>query len=139
MLTPLLLAAAAAASPHQVPQHVIVVGGSSGMGKAAAAAVVARGGTVLLVSRSEAKLRGAQAHILAAAGKSADDRCVQTCAVDASDEDQVVEFAKTLVPGAWDALIVSAAGPAPHGPITSLPTADTLSLFGSKFWSAYHR
>ena len=80
-----LVSAAAAATAPQVPQHVIVVGGSSGMGKAAAAAIVARGGKVLLVSRSEAKLHSARDDILDVAGKSPDDSCVQISSVDASD------------------------------------------------------
>jgi len=115
------------------------VGGSSGMGKAAAAAVVARGGRVLCVSRSTDKLAAARSEIVKNTG-CVDVLCVQTYVMDASDEASVEEFARSsiLADFAPDGLVVSAAGAAPHGPITSLPTADTQSLFGSKFWSAYH-
>jgi len=109
------------------------------MGKAAAAAVVARGGRVLCVSRSTDKLAAARSEIVKNTG-CVDVLCVQTYVMDASDEASVEEFARSsiLADFAPDGLVVSAAGAAPHGPITSLPTADTQSLFGSKFWSAYH-
>lgn len=38
----------------------------------------------------------------------------------------------------WDALVFSAAGKAPHGPIAELPTAQTRELFETKFWGAYN-
>ena len=41
------------------PPSAIVIGGSSGMGKAAATAVASRGGSVLLASRTQAKLDSA--------------------------------------------------------------------------------
>jgi NAD(P)-dependent dehydrogenase (short-subunit alcohol dehydrogenase family) len=123
----------------KAPRSVICVGGSSGMGKAAATSVVARGGRVLCVSRSAEKLAAARSEIVKVTG-CVDVLAVQTYVMDASDEDAVKEFANSalLAEFAPDGLVVSAAGAAPHGPITALPTEDTHGLFGSKFWSAYH-
>eukprot|EP00966_Prymnesium_polylepis_P140408 3243288-Prymnesium_polylepis.1 len=129
-----LLAAASTAAPP--PQSVVVVGGSSGMGKALATAVVARGGRVLLASRSREKLNAARTEIVSSTG-CVDVLSVETYCLDASDEAAVADFAASLPAGAYDGLVVSSAGAAPHGAITSLPTADTQSLFGSKFWAAY--
>jgi len=121
------------------PQAVICVGGSSGMGKAAAIAIVSRGGRVLLASRSVEKLAAARTEIVSSTG-CGDVLAVQTYVLDASDESAVADFASSaiLAEFAPDGMVVSAAGAAPHGPITALPTVDTQSLFGSKFWSAYH-
>jgi NAD(P)-dependent dehydrogenase (short-subunit alcohol dehydrogenase family) len=120
------------------PRAVVCVGGSSGMGKAAAISVVARGGRVLLASRSAEKLDAARTEIISCTGS--DMVSVQTYVLDASDEAAVAEFAASEILSQFqpDALVVTSAGAAPHGPITTLPTASTQSLFGSKFWSAYH-
>lgn len=125
------------AAAFGVPSSVVVVGGSSGMGKALATAVVGRGGRVMLASRSRKKLIAARAEIVATTG-CVDVLSVGTYLLDASDEADVATFAASLPAGEWDGLVVSAAGTAPHGAITSLPTADTQSLFDSKFWSAYY-
>lgn len=122
------------------PFNVIVVGGSSGMGKAAAIAAVKRGGKTLIVSRSETKLKQAANDIRFYAN---DDSRVETCVLDASDEDAVEKFASCLCndqgdESEWDGLVISAAGRAPHGPVVTLETAKTRDLFESKFWSAYH-
>ena len=116
------------------PPNVIVVGGSSGMGKAAALETVRRGGRVLLVSRSVAKLERAQQELQSQVPEAS----VSIQSVDATDEPQVQAFAASLDDDCWDGLVVSAAGKAPHGPITTLPTSDTHSLLNSKLWSAYH-
>ena len=109
-----LIATAAALSPNSA----IVVGGSSGMGKAAATQFVKAGGRALLVSRSADKLHRAREEILHATG--ADASAVDTAAVDAADEAAVAAFAAELASGAYDALVVSAAGRAPHGPVAEL-------------------
>ena len=106
------------------PSSVVVVGGSSGMGKALATSVVQRGGRVLLASRSASKLKAAATEILTETG-CVDVTAVATYVVDASDESQVAALADSLPLHEWDGLVVSAAGSAPHGPITTLPTADT--------------
>ena len=107
------------------------------MGKAAAKAIVTRkGGRVLLVSRDESKLSAAREEILAETGAAAD--AVSFTVLDARDEVAVQRFASCLPDGAYDGLVVSAAGKAPHGPIGELETSMTAELFNSKFWTAYH-
>ena len=110
------------------PSSVVVVGGSSGMGKALATSVVQRGGRVLIASRSASKLKAAATEILTETG-CVDVTAVATYVVDASDEEEVAALADSLPLHEWDGLVVSAAGSAPHGPITKLPTADTEALF----------
>ncbi|VEU40755.1 unnamed protein product [Pseudo-nitzschia multistriata] len=136
----------------QPPINIIVVGGSSGMGKAAAIACVKRGGKALIVSRSEEKLARAAEEIQSYAPQrdtsceDSDDEStasmVTTAVLDASDEEAVELFSKTLpsVMGdeTWDGLVISAAGSAPHGAMEELETSKTRDLFESKFWSAYH-
>ena len=105
------------------------------MGKAAAKAVVARGGRVLLASKSADKLQLARAEILSEL-PDATDAQVQCAELDARDEGCVQDFVQAhLRPGAWDGLVVSAAGAAPHGSIAELSTESTAELFASKFWS----
>ena len=118
------------------PLSAIVVGGSSGMGKAAAVAVASRGGSVLIASRTQEKLDSAAKEIRLAVPT------VQliTRVLDASDETAVQAFGAELdaQEHQWDALICTAAGKAPHGPIGQLPTSDTAALFASKFWTAHN-
>ena len=91
---------------------------------------------MLIASRSEDKLSRAAAEIIAKSGASPSH--VETAVLDASDETAVRTFAATLDPNQYDGLVVTAAGAAPHGPITELATEDTQGLFSSKFWSAYY-
>lgn len=77
---------------------------------------------------------------------------VRTAVVDVTDEDAVQSFASSLLSDSdndnnndsddvcvqYDGLVFSAAGKAPHGPITTLSTLDTRELFETKFWGAYH-
>lgn len=114
--------------------NVIVVGGSSGMGKAAALEAVQHGGRVLLVSRSEDKLRRAKEEIL----DTVPQADVTVTSLDATDETDVEAFASALESQTWDGLVVTAAGRAPHGPVESLPTSDSKQLMETKLWSAYH-
>ena len=124
-LASFLIAAAAALSPNSA----IVVGGSSGMGKAAATQFVKAGGRALLVSRDADKLQRAREEILHATG--ADGAAVDTAAVDAADEAAVAAFAAGLAPNSYDALVVSAAGRAPHGPVAELDVADARGMMES--------
>jgi len=129
----LLLAALGKASAL----NVICVGGSSGMGKASALEVVRNGGKVLLVSRSLTKLESARQELLTQV-PGAD---VSIADLDVSDEGAVEKFAETLRESStesWDALVVSAAGKAPHGPVETLPTSDTRLMMETKVWTAYH-
>lgn len=129
------------------PMNTIIVGGSSGMGKATAVSTVARGGNALIVSRSKEKLERAVSEIKSKAiemRQSKDIGNVLTAVLDVTDEDAIREFAEKQIQNAdgtglhYDALVFSAAGKAPHGPITSLPTSETRELFETKFWGAYN-
>ena len=53
-------------------------------------------------------------------------------------EAAVAAFAAGLTSGAYDALVVSAAGRAPHGPVAELDVADARGMMDSKFWTAWH-
>eukprot|EP00873_Tetraselmis_striata_P009264 jgi/Tetstr1/429528/TSEL_019433.t1 len=112
----------------------IIVGGSSGMGKGAAKEVVRRGGRVLIASRSLTKLeRAAEEISLEAQGGGA----VSFAALDNTDEAQVREFFANL-DKPYDALVVSAADKALHGPFLELPPEDVQRFFLSKYWGAYY-
>lgn len=123
------------------------------MGKAAALANIQRGGKVMLVSRSSEKLAKAKDEILSVLQKllrttinnnHEDDTntmllegLISTAVLDVSNEDSVEQFGASLTEGLWDGLVFSAAGKAPHGPITELETSQTMELFETKFWGAY--
>ena len=106
------------------------------MGKAAAVAVASRGGSVLIASRSQEKLDSAAEEIRLAVPNVQ----LTTRVLDASDEMAVQAFGAELdaQEHQWDALICTAAGKAPHGPIGEVPTSDTADLFASKFWTAHN-
>jgi NAD(P)-dependent dehydrogenase (short-subunit alcohol dehydrogenase family) len=116
------------------PPNVIVVGGSSGMGKATALATIENGGKCMLVSRSKEKLDRAREYLLSKVPEAQ----IETQTLDATSEADVRDFAAKLKPGLYDGLVISAAGRAPHGPFTELPTEDARAMMESKFWSAYH-
>ena len=109
-----------------------------GMGKAAAIAAVQRGGKALLVSRSKEKLDRAAKEVGAAAKESNMGGSVSTTSLDITNEEAVQQFGESISSEEYDALVVSSAGKAPHGPIDSLPLSKTRSLFESKFWGAVH-
>mmetsp|Transcript_23495 Transcript_23495/g.70421 ORF Transcript_23495/g.70421 Transcript_23495/m.70421 type:complete len:274 (+) Transcript_23495:45-866(+) len=130
-LVMMLQCAAALAAPK-----AIVIGGSSGMGKAAARACVEGGGRALLASRDADRLERARAEILSATGAAED--AVEIKDLDASDAAAVEAFAAELAPDAWDSLVVSAAGRAPHGAVETLELDAARGMFESKFWTAWH-
>jgi NAD(P)-dependent dehydrogenase (short-subunit alcohol dehydrogenase family) len=105
---------------------VVIIGGSSGIGFATAKAVLGEGGAVLIVGRSEAKLRDAKAQL---GGK------VRTASLDATSEPGVKRFFEQM--GAFDHLVTTASGFA-SGPVRMLETATARSFFESKFWSQYY-
>ena len=115
--------------------NLIAVGGSSGMGKAAALEAALHGAhKILLVSRNATKLQAARAEIQT----RVPDAVIDICAMDCRDEVAVQEFANKLDDeDGWDALVISAAGPAVHGPFATLPTPDARYMMESKFWTAY--
>jgi NAD(P)-dependent dehydrogenase (short-subunit alcohol dehydrogenase family) len=116
------------------PPNVIIVGGSSGMGKAAALATIENGGHCLLVSRSADKLQGAKDYLLSRVPNAK----IETAVLDATKEQDVLDFAQGLPVDKWDGLVISAAGKAPHGPFTELPTVHAREMMETKFWTAYH-
>jgi len=138
------------------PINVIIIGGSSGMGKATAISTIARGGNALIISRSQEKLDSCRSYIQAKAITLTNDKIgkVYTAVLDVTDEQAMEKFVQEKLPTIinqneevdadnsvsikWDALVFSAAGRAPHGPITKLPTSQTRELFETKFWGAYH-
>jgi len=112
------------------------------MGKATALEALRHGGNVMLVSRSQVKLDGARKElqldeVVVRQRQQVEDR-IETRVVDAMDEAQVQHFADSLDAGQWDALVVSAAGKAVHGPVTELSLTDSRYMMETKFWSAYH-
>jgi len=128
------------------------------MGKATAISTIRRGGDALIVSRSREKLDRAVLEIQSKAEEhSATSKTttrgvttptigrIYSAVLDVTDEDAILTFAQNeLSPTSpshpstkWNALVFSAAGRAPHGPITSLPTSLTRDLFQTKFWGAY--
>jgi NAD(P)-dependent dehydrogenase (short-subunit alcohol dehydrogenase family) len=119
------------------------------MGKALALQVVRHGGRVLLCSRNPVKLDLARAYLMQHAqsitsssisGESLGGCApvVETTVVDATDEASVQALADSIAPDTWDALVVTAADKAVHGPILTLPVEDSRRMMNTKFWSAYH-
>ena len=106
------------------------------MGKATAISVAARGGRVLLASRSYHKLNEAADQIR----QTVEGAVVMTRRLDARNEDEVAAFASSLASDdtKWHAVVCTAAGRAPHGPIGELPSSATEELVDSKFWTAYY-
>ena len=121
--------------------RVIVVGGSSGMGKAAASQILQQGGKVLLVSRSQEKLEKARDNLIQECHLDKnDDDSISLVSVDVTQEDEVAALAQSTLfqSTAWNGLVVTAAGKAPHGPVASLPPTDARGLLDSKLWGAYY-
>lgn len=106
-------------------QRVLVVGGSSGIGLATADAFAKAGATVVVASRSEAKLKAAVADI----GHEAAWQLLDT-----TDDPAVVSFFERA--GEFDHVVISAAQTA-GGPARSLELADAYAAMNSKFWGAY--
>jgi NAD(P)-dependent dehydrogenase (short-subunit alcohol dehydrogenase family) len=154
--------------PLSSPKNLICVGGSSGMGKAAALQCLKEGGEVLLISRSTEKLALAKEELIAmitverisaqhdenfdatmgvesiapsasSSGTGFDGERIQIAALDVSDEDAVQGFAINQLKDAhYDALVISVADRAPHGPMLTLPTEQTRLMLETKVWTAYH-
>ena len=109
------------------------------MGKAAALEVISHGGSVLLVSRSAAKLQIAKEGLL----RQVPEAEIDTFPLDITKEDEVQSFVQsklsdTTSSSSWDGLVITAAGRAAHGPFESLPTHKSREMLESKFWGAYY-
>lgn len=130
------------------------------MGKAAAFECLKHGGEVLLISRSKEKLASAKEELkammttmqfsakhddhegitgLVSSTSGFDDERIQVVALDVSDEGAVQDFAINQMKDAhYDALVISVADRAPHGPMLTLPTEQTRFMLETKVWTAYH-
>ena len=123
---------------HYLYSNFILLSNAGEMRKGAAIAAVERGGKALLVSRSKEKLDRAAKEVDAAAKESNMGGSVSTTSLDITNEEAVQKFGESISSDEFDALVVSSAGKAPHGPIDTLPLSETRSLFESKFWGAVH-
>ncbi|WP_027088037.1 SDR family oxidoreductase [Cohnella panacarvi] len=107
-------------------RKIVIIGGSSGIGLETARQTIELGGDVIVVSRSEQKLRQAK-EIL---GSKA-----VTYALDTTDERQVKDFFGTV--GRFDHLVVSAAETS-GGSFLDTDAAQARQLFDNKFWGQYY-
>ncbi|TDE00927.1 SDR family oxidoreductase [Jiangella asiatica] len=106
-------------------KRVVITGGGSGIGLATARAAAARGASVVLLGRTERRLKAAADEM----GPAATYR-----AVDVTDAAAVDEAFAEL--GPLDHLVCAAAG-AVAGPFTDLAERDVRDFFETKFWGQY--
>src|SRR3954468_14587616 len=104
--------------------RVVVVGGSSGIGLATAAHLATAGASVVIASRSMAKLEKAERHI----GN------VEKYVLDVTSDREVESFFQKL--GSFDHLVTASAGVA-VAPFLEMSIATAKEFFESKFWGAY--
>ncbi len=107
-------------------QKIVIIGGSSGMGLATAKAAAAEEAQVIIASRSEEKLRQAQAQIKGS---------VEAIAVNVMDEGSVKSFFDRV--GKFDHL-TTPGSEAAMGLFLELDTKTARAAFDSKFWGQYH-
>jgi NAD(P)-dependent dehydrogenase (short-subunit alcohol dehydrogenase family) len=106
-------------------KNILVVGGASGIGRATADLAAQLGASVILASRTEAKLAKAAEEIGRAATYSV---------MDMTDEMSVRSWAKALPD--IDYLVISASS-AVHGPFATSETAPLRGMFDAKFFGPY--
>ena len=106
-------------------KNVLVIGGSSGIGYATAAGALAEGANVTVASRSEEKLRAAQASLQ---GK------VQARALDVADSASVEAFFNAAQ--TYDHIVVSGAA-FKFGTVRDQNIDDAYAAMNVKFWGAY--
>jgi NAD(P)-dependent dehydrogenase (short-subunit alcohol dehydrogenase family) len=107
-------------------KRIVVIGGSSGIGLATATMAVCEGASVVIASRSSARLEKAAREI---PGK------VEVAAVDVRDESSVRHFFDHV--GDFDHLTTPCAGVA-GGNFLDLDLQAARKAFDSKFWGQYH-
>jgi NAD(P)-dependent dehydrogenase (short-subunit alcohol dehydrogenase family) len=105
---------------------IVITGGASGIGLATARMVVHRGGSVIPMGRSLARLKAAQAELGATAS---------IAELDVTDED-AVRRAFTGIERV-DHLVTAAAGSL-RGRLIDLDTERARELFDAKFWGQHH-
>jgi len=106
-------------------KKVLVIGGSSGIGYATAAGALAEGAKVTIASRSEEKLRAAQALL---GGK------VEMRRLDVTKDTEVEAFFGDAL--SYDHVVVSGAA-FKFGTVRDLPLEDAYAAMNVKFWGAY--
>ncbi len=106
-------------------KNVLVIGGSSGIGYATAAGALAQGAHVTIASRSEEKLRAAQASL---PGK------VEARALDVADSASVEAFFNAAP--TYDHIVVSGAA-FKFGTVRDQNIDDAFAAMNVKFWGAY--
>jgi len=106
-------------------KNVLVIGGSSGIGYATAAGALAEGAKVTIASRSEEKLRAAQASLGGA---------VEMRRLDVSDDAEVEAFFRNAP--AYDHIVVSGAA-FKFGTVRDQNIDDAYAAMNVKFWGAY--
>ena len=106
-------------------KKVLVIGGSSGIGYATAAGALAQGASVAIASRSEDKLRAAQASL---PGR------VEAHALDVADSAAVEAFFAAAP--AYDHVVVSGAS-IKFGAVREQALEDAYAAMNVKFWGAY--
>jgi len=106
-------------------KSVLVIGGSSGIGYATAAGALAEGAKVTIASRSEEKLRAAQASLGGA---------VEMRRLDVSSDTEVDAFFKETP--AYDHIVVSGAA-FKFGTVREQNIDDAYAAMNVKFWGAY--
>lgn len=106
-------------------KNVLVIGGSSGIGYATAAGALAEGAKVTIASRSEEKLRTAQASLGGA---------VAMRRLDVSDDAGVEAFFRNAP--AYDHIVVSGAA-FKFGTVRDQNIDDAYAAMNVKFWGAY--
>ena len=108
-------------------KKVVIVGGSSGIGLAGAKAVADHGGHVIIIGRSEKKLRTALEQIT---GK------IEGHALDFTVEENISRFFGKL--GSLDHLVVTAGGSVLPASFVEAETASARSVLEGKFWVQYN-
>ncbi len=137
------------------------------MGKAAALECLKQGGEVLLISRSAKKLASSKDELIArmtieqtsakhddnlegmlgnevGASLAMSSSCfngerIQIAALDVTDEGAVQDFVTNQLKDAhYDAMVISVADKAPHGPMLTLPSEKTREMMETKVWTAYY-
>ena len=106
-------------------KNVLVIGGSSGIGYATAAGALAEGAKVTIASRSEDKLRAAQARLKGA---------VEARKLDVSDSASVDAFFDASP--TYDHIVVSGAA-FKFGTVRDQDIDDAYAAMNVKFWGAY--
>jgi NAD(P)-dependent dehydrogenase (short-subunit alcohol dehydrogenase family) len=92
-----------------IGKKVVIVGGSSGIGLGVAASAVEHGAQVVLVGRSQQKLRAAERELSAADGRA------RAFVADTTQEGEILRLFNDV--GAFDHLVSTAGGPPPGDPI----------------------